>query len=64
MSALNHSVVLQCEYERHDGMNQVAAEAAACAETGWEKWAAVPIDNGERWASGDHSGRTRKMVTQ
>ena len=48
MSALNHSVVLQCEYERHDGMDQVAAEAAACAETGWEKWAAVPIDNGER----------------
>ncbi len=59
MSALNHTVVLQCEYEVLNGMNQVAPEAAAYAETGWEKGAAVPINDGERGASGDTGGRTR-----
>ena len=60
MSALNRTVVLQCEYERRDGMNQVTVEAAACAETGWEKWAAVPMNHGERRASGDQDGCTRQ----
>lgn len=40
-------------------MNQVAREAATYAETEWENRAAVPRNNGERRASGDHSGRAR-----